>query len=787
MLSLMGTSMEKGVGLEQSGWIVQPAQVIGIGKVSEKAAWRAARYRSGLRNSWRVAWIRSLMLMGMWEMSGQVGTDWIGMLPWLVWIMPGEGRYWSKIRRLLWEVQRVVMVGYVILSVVAVLRRLEVGSAHWLMVGLGGVLCGQTEPRVWVEKQEDGSYQANISGQFRLQVCGESPFRKRLLIVFLGLLQSMNDERSSRRTRDGRTPFVRQEQLASWFGVAQERVSLYNRYWLKGDWANLLSLKTAEVLTTYLIERIVTVCATFPKWSNERVYEYLHQQGVKVSQKQVEQAVEQSGWKGLRASLLERYEIEPVLRLREEWLVTQLFRQVQDLLERIESGQALTPEEQWSLKDLQSLVLETIPAIEPPLPACPWVQQVEPVVFGDWDEIQAETVRCCYCGSTDVGPKSKQPRWKKYYDSNGNLQQVAVYRYYCHNPHCSKKSFTHLPHGLAPYSPYRTQFRLLALQMYAWGYSTYRRAGTAMGLHSMTVWRWVSAWGYALLPVAALFGVVKSSGVVGVDEKYVLVPKNDKPAGKMRRWMYVYMAVDVWTYDLLHIAIHPFNDENSARAFLLALRAKGYRPTVIVTDLRQDYGPLIAAVFPQAEHHECIFHALQNVQKHVKEVYGHNYAEEHPEAELLKNKIYDIFDTSCPSEAQRRYASVFELKQAYLQAMPSSFAIFDFLEHHWPKLLNGIGSHLIPTTNNTVELVIRRFDQHYQNFCGFESIESAQTYLAVFEKLYRFTPFSQDAQPRIRDKSPLQLAGYDVSPIPFSALCSGISIDWPTEVNLVPN
>jgi hypothetical protein len=33
---------------------------------------------------------------------------------------------------------------------------------------------------------------------------------------------------------------------------------------------------------------------------------------------------------------------------------------------------------------------------------------------------------------------------------------------------------------------------------------------------------------------------------------------------------------------------------------------------------------------------------------------------------------------------------------------------------------------LIPLTNNTVELVIRRFDQHYQNMCGFDSIETAR-------------------------------------------------------------
>jgi hypothetical protein len=75
--------------------------------------------------------------------------------------------------------------------------------------------------------------------------------------------------------------------------------------------------------------------------------------------------------------------------------------------------------------------------------------------------------------------------------------------------------------------------------------------------------------------VAALFGLVKSSGVVGVDEKYVLVPKNDKPAAKMKRWMYVYFAVDVYTYDLLPLAIYAHNDQTSAQAFLLAVRAKG--------------------------------------------------------------------------------------------------------------------------------------------------------------------------------------------------------------------
>jgi hypothetical protein len=73
-----------------------------------------------------------------------------------------------------------------------------------------------------------------------------------------------------------------------------------------------------------------------------------------------------------------------------------------------------------------------------------------------------------------------------------------------------------------------------------------------------------------------------------------------------------------------------------------------------------------------------------------------------------------------------------------------------------------------------------RFDQYYQDFCGFESFETAQVYLGVFEKLYRFTPFSDDAQPEIRGQRPLELAGYDLQQIPMTWLCRGYSLEWPT-------
>jgi hypothetical protein len=46
---------------------------------------------------------------------------------------------------------------------------------------------------------------------------------------------------------------------------------------------------------------------------------------------------------------------------------------------------------------------------------------------------------------------------------------------------------------------------------------TYRRVGQALRLSERTVYRWLSAWGYEWLPVAALFGLVRSSAVAGLD------------------------------------------------------------------------------------------------------------------------------------------------------------------------------------------------------------------------------------------------------------------------------
>jgi transposase-like protein len=594
-------------------------------------------------------------------------------------------------------------------------------------------------------------------------------------------------------------PLLRQEWLAEWFGTHQELISRWQSYQRSGDWRRLMSRRHGPLLTLDQIQQIINIWAGSFWWTIAEVTKHLQQQGYSYSRNQVEEAGQLSGFLQVRRRLRERFHLGPeAIQPQDSWLVGKLFDQLEELLEKVARGEGLTSAERLEIATVQAqrqaLGLPRGTELEK---ALPWLYRAQQVLFGWWEDVEEGTVRCRYCDCTQVARKSSTPRYKSYYDQEGNLCQVAVYRYYCKNPVCPRKTFTNLPPGLLPHSPYPLEVHLLAFQGYAWARGAYRRVGVSLGVSTATAYRWVSAWGQELLPMAALFGVVRSSGVVGVDEKWVKVPKNDKPAGKHKQWMYVYLAVDVHTLDLLHIAIFPYLGKDSAKAFLLQLKAKGYQPQVIVTDLNRDYGEPIGQVFPQATHHECIFHAMKWIQQQIKEVYGADYKKEHPEAVTLKEQVYAIFQCQDKRTAQRRYENVMALRRAYVKATPEAASIFASLEKHWPKLLNGMGSKIIPKTNNAVELVIRRFNQHYKNFCGFESIETAQCFLAVFELVYRFTPFAKDNKKdkerppdqRIGGKCPLELAGYPVQELPIAQIFRGRMLRWPVEAmeEVVPN
>jgi len=454
---------------------------------------------------------------------------------------------------------------------------------RWLKVELSGAVlgslavCEHDGSRIELEAvpgaEGQTTYRAELSGTFVIEVTPRDEFEKRLFILNLRQLRTPGRERSP-------WGIVRQEDLAQVFEVFQERISQWQTYVREGQWAQLLSVSDKSLLTDDLRQQIVEVWAANIWQTASQVWERLAQQGVAVTERLVQEAGRQSGLMKIRAHLKEQFIHGPEgLRPRDGYVTEQLFKLVEQLQAQVQVGQAAPREDTVDVTALRQItgVAEPAQTLEKPWP---WLFQIEHWLFGQWQLVDDGTLRCPHCGSEQVARKSRTPRLKAYLDERGQRQTVEVYRYYCKNPDCPFQTFTNLPPGLRAHSVWTLDARLKALELYTGLRTNYRSAANALGVAPSTLYHWLDQFGAEPLQVAALFGLVRSSGVVGIDEKYVKVPKNNKPAGKQRKWMYVYVAVDVHTLDLLHINLFPYLSQDSARTFLLELRAKGYHPRV---------------------------------------------------------------------------------------------------------------------------------------------------------------------------------------------------------------
>jgi DNA-directed RNA polymerase subunit RPC12/RpoP len=100
------------------------------------------------------------------------------------------------------------------------------------------------------------------------------------------------------------------------------------------------------------------------------------------------------------------------MRPRDESLVAELPTLVQQLLAKLEAQEGLTPHLDLQIAHLKTACQELglTPASDPPM--VPWL------LFAAETTVQDDVIRCTYCGSTDVHPKGRTPRMKRYRDKN---------------------------------------------------------------------------------------------------------------------------------------------------------------------------------------------------------------------------------------------------------------------------------------------------------------------------------------------------------------------------------
>jgi len=279
-------------------------------------------------------------------------------------------------------------------------------------------------------------------------------------------------------------------------------------------------------------------------------------------------------------------------------------------------------------------------------------------------------------------------------------------------------------------------------------------------------------------PPAARF-----SGILGLDEKWVKIPKSfakaEQEAGK--KWRYVYFAVDALSGDLLHIEVFEAADGASVRAFLVALRAKGIRPKVVVTDLLAAYDQAIRDTFgAKVLHHYCLFHHLQAVRTRLRERCGKDW-HKHPLLRRLVEQVDEIYRCKTRSTARRRLDKVLQLRDELAAQHPEAVSVLETLEQRFPLVANAIGRDDIPSTNNITERTIKAFARHYKDMAGFESLETARLQVALFRFFYRLTPLNDAAKPEHRGLSPLQRAGWCTEGVPLAEYVRSFTTAWERE------
>jgi len=154
---------------------------------------------------------------------------------------------------------------------------------------------------------------------------------------------------------------------------------------------------------------------------------------------------------------------------------------------------------------------------------------------------------------------------------------------------------------------------------------------------------------------------------------------------------------------------------------------------------------------------------------------GRDYAERQPTPELREAVVTS--SRRRPSEQPTNATSATRPAAGVRRATAALAVVFDFLDQHWPYLVNAIESDLIRHEQCRRD-GDRRFNQHYRT-SALRVHRDGAVVPGVFEKLYRFTPFSDDAQPAVRGKSRCNW------PAMTSATCrcpamQGYGVEWPS-------
>jgi transposase-like protein len=431
-----------------------------------------------------------------------------------------------------------------------------------------------------------------------------------------------------------------QAEVGKLFGFSRQMTN--RRIRLVEDTGDLVPLVKREydktVLSDEVVKRIAEIIADDWWKSDKDIAAQIISEGLtgKICSRAVNWALRNMDARFLRNSIRDRIKKGD---LRAEMAQGYLIRRLFEIIEGLVEKEKIQPNQEYL--DLQSLAAkleENNPASGPRGKYRRNVEQLrlsteknrirrknvlEKAIVEDWDIYKERPVLCPDC----LGPavKLKQKRERKFKNRACRLEETIAEQYECKNPECLTKTFTRLPNELEPWAQADFFLKRQVFNLLFHVRGSLRRSVDHVGFENFTkgpAWttalNWIRKAGREVVALESLFSI-RWSGILGIDEKWVKI---------FDQWVYIYEAIDMKTgYSIIKRVFSECNKDNS-RAVLLEIKALGYLPKVIVTDLITNYDEAVKDLFPNALHQRCLFHAEKAASKSIRKYLGEDCHEE---------------------------------------------------------------------------------------------------------------------------------------------------------------
>lgn len=555
-----------------------------------------------------------------------------------------------------------------------------------------------------------------------------------------------------------------QEEIGKLFGISRQMIN--RRVRLVDETGDLVPLVKREydksVLTEKVLKRIAEIIAEDWWKSDEEIAAQILREGLteKICSGSVHHALSMMDVRFLRKSIRERIKkgnLPP--EIGQAYLIRRLFEMIEALVEKKQLQQ-----EYIDLKSLAEKIEE---------------KQNETSQRGKYNrDVEQKRVRTeqnrkrrrnilrmaidkrwnMYKEREDVCPdclrpavELRQKRNRRYKNGGCQEEKTKAEQYECKNDQCSTKTFTKLPNQLEPsaqsdFFRKRQAFGLVfevrgSLRRSA-DYITF--VNGAGGPAWTTVLNWIRKAGREVVALETLFPI-RWSGTLGIDEKWVKL---------FNKWIYIYKAIDMKTGFPILEMVFPSCNKDNAKAVLLEIKARGYLPKIIVTDLIRDYDKAVEDLFPNAKHQRCLFHAEKAAHELIRKYLGEDWHKK--TKEQIWVLLRALFSAKTLVEVESELARFLWAREFFPdEAQP----IFNLIERIAEDIKNPKKNSEIPTTNNATESAIKEFDILYSTKFGYSSIVALQEFLNGYNVYQRFHKYASGP---FKGRCPLEITGYDI-------------------------